>query len=306
MPEQSARNLALTVLHTDEVTIPDLRRHVEPQSSEAMSLIDNLKVKRYASLARVVDRLLDRSLGKREERGTDGLLGAPLSDIQPCRPWSQLADDFSFTLSEDIAAITGTEAFANAQKYTEMIGTLDPDRFIDLQMQLEAGGNTASSTMATLLRSIPRLAVYHDPETPPELYPAIARRSLSLVGRLALTCVNRLMAARAGLVAQSSWHEWKDDKSELYPLYFTLRPSRDGIPSLQYADLDEVEVPKSDDSYLRGIEPGAGPVTVGQVDCYNMVTIGCPVTLLHGRLQQLWNWQIDAVVTRGLWEDRID
>ena len=169
---------------------------------EAKLFLESIKPERYAALASVIDVVLSTAFDQRAARlskGKGGLLKAPPSEWgEPDDPWIALSADFSATLRAGQKSIPH-DALKTADEYVQLVSDIDPERHIKISTQLTAGINTASTTMTNLLRNMPHIITRYHETAAAEDFPDIARNSLSLVGRLALGCVNRLMAAREGL-----------------------------------------------------------------------------------------------------------
>lgn len=264
----------------------------------------DIKPARYAALAHLTEDVLSRAIECRDKRraaGEGSLLPAPASEwAETNDPWLKLSNDFSATLHAERSRVS-RRARCVANKYALLVHSIDPERHVNVDVQLMAGINTASSTLTNLMRNIPRIITRYNTDASAEDFSAIARNSPGLAGRLALGCVNRLMAAREGL-AEDRHKGWVGEITDLDPSHFTLKCSPSGHLSLHYTELDGIAVPPHKSAQLRGIPDSSRPATVGEVACSQKAVIGCPITLLHGRLRELWNWQIDEVEARGLWE----
>ena len=192
----SPRQQALTLVRHENVLPAPSLPGLEAGSPEALEYLETIKVPHYAALARVIDLVLEQTIDQSSRRPPDGLIASPLTHLKEDEPWPQLQGDFMNTFYHDIDAVETHPDFVEAQRYALLIGSLNPNRYIDLHLQLYSGAHTAVTTMTGLLQGFPDVMQALAPDISPQSYPAIARHSVNLPARIALTCINRMMAAR--------------------------------------------------------------------------------------------------------------
>lgn len=299
MSELAPRAASLDLLrHQDFADVPDISGY-SPGTSEAFQLLEDLKEAHYAHLAWTISDLLGEIESHKLARSrNNGLARSPIASA--CPPWLALRADFLETFRLGAREIRTAPSFKKTREYTKAIETLDPRRFGDLELQLVAGSVTAVNTMHVTLRSLPKLLATHAPEVQPEEYAEIARRSVGIPWRLALTCTTRMMAARDVLTGSSGPERTWSYAASLDPNQFAAKRFSDGGARLVYRDFDNMEIPTgwtltSDELALLA------PTRLGEIACSQPKIVGCPFTLLNGKMDDLWNWYIDLVEARGLW-----
>jgi hypothetical protein len=291
---ESVRHQAIDLIaHHAALKAPEMP-NIEKDSPEALEFINDLKLERYVALARVIDVVIDRTVTCAPTREHDGLL-ASLPKWNQREKWEQLSHDSSYTLQSDIAAVRSREIYRTAQSYTELVGRLDSRRHIKLDTQLLAGANTASRSITGLLKGVPKLLKRLAPEVEPSEYEQVARNSINLPALVALSCVNRLMAARQTISPSSFPLDFYPPKAE----FFRFQRGKNGEASLGYADFNGLPAPNR--LFVGGREIQLDGRTIGEISCDTQL-IGCPITLLGGRLKQLWNLHVDVAVKRDLWQ----
>ena len=258
--------------------------------------IEASKPKRYAALAATIGVLLTETLDQRAHRPPVGLVSYP---VEHEGPWQHLQAWFSHTLRSDIKNIRGSTAYQYNEMLSLRAGYLDPSARIRLDRQLEAGIITASSTIFSLLRDFPEMVHYHEPKFTPTEVGHIARHSLNIPTKLARLSINGMLAARAAIAMQP--HDDLFDKIH-DPTKFTAVHSQGKLTALKLEDVENLPL-SADTSIHREID-SLGPFNkVGDVPDVNLPVIGCPITLLPGMLNKLWQWSIDIVEQRKLWPD---
>lgn len=299
MPELSPRGQSAEIVKCPEAYDTAAMLEQAAGMENAGQALELLKPLHYAKLAQTIGLLLDDMQAKRTERPPTGFLA---SEYEKPTLWLQLASDIRATVYDSIAGIEGSQVFEETSSVSRYIGLIDENRYISLKVQLMAGMDTASNTMLTLLRNFPAIARYHNLPQERVALTAAARGSTGLPLRLAMTCVNRMMAAQAALTSREAGHEgWSDIDSVLEPGHFKTATGADGSAGMRYVDFLGLEVAPG---YTVGPErpPVSRQTKVGEIACYQTVTIGCPITLLQGRMQELWSWYIDAVDSKNLWD----
>jgi hypothetical protein len=265
---------------------------------DAVAELEAVKPLHYAKLAETIDVLLDTMLVQRTNRLPDGFVQSEYCSASD-NPWVKLRANTLATTHEAIKEIEATACYRETEAINIFIGRLDPNRFIHTGMQLLAGADTAASSMLTVLRNIPGIAKFHGFDDDPASLERLARNSHGLVFRQAMICVDRMMAAQAVLSEHEQHESWARIDEMLNPEHFKLIATECG-PVLRYVNFPGLVVPAG---YKRGPnhEPIEADTRLGELQCYQEVTIGCPITLLKGRMQELWNWYIDVIVETRMW-----
>jgi hypothetical protein len=205
-------------------------------------------------------------------------------------------------LHQSIEAVQDSEAYAIGQQYRTMASSLeDPELnpFWNLSAQLFAGANTAAHTMFTEVRSVPSIIEEHDPEGALKgQSETIARRSVNLSARLAMTSVNQMMAAREALLWNGPWIT--TGIRLINPDTCLLSPTNDGGAVVTYADFWGMKAPAPGHApNADRLLPLEEDTPIGDVASVHSKTIGCPLTLIPGYLKMLRNRYIDSVVENG-------
>lgn len=267
----------------------------EPDSPEALEYLDSIKTLHYARLAQVIDVAVCRSLDKRADRPPDGLLTLEWVDD----PFWLLDLDFLQTLGTDIYAIRETAEFQEAEKITRLIGALDTHRFNDLAEQLRTGSGTAVTLMMITLRNLPNIIRAHAPAAEAD-YREVAEASFGLIRQPAMLSINQLMGSRSALMNRID-AGWSVVSSALDPANFKVLVDNGRVRAVRYKNLGDLVVPAGDqlDPYEDPIEEDT---PLRNIKPHQKTTIGCPITLLEGRLRELWQWAIEAVELRDIWE----
>ncbi|HSW37285.1 MAG TPA: hypothetical protein VLG37_02855 [Candidatus Saccharimonadales bacterium] len=271
-----------------------------PDTQEAIdAYLATVKPKHYAALALLIDAQLDATFQQIGDRPPDGLLPSPSPD-NDASPFRRLRVDFLHTLQHDLERLRTHPLFQKTARLTYATGNLGGDRHIDLDLQLDAGVNTAVSSMVKILESVPTIVDYLGPKPDKSSYGNIARRSVGLPWNMAMMCIEKMMSLR-GLAAHRSGDVfWAISGTVLDPTFFEPVRQDAKIVALKFTDLDSVVAPEGY-SLHPFIPPLAAATKLGDIACHQEVTIGCPITLLHQRLHNLWNWLIDTVERRELW-----
>lgn len=270
--------------------LPDI--HTSRSEEEVTAILDEMKPKQYAQLAKVIDMLLSDLLQKPSPSGDEPAFGPTRKTDDP---WEHLRRDILNSTFQSIVDISDTREYKDASETTWFIGVLDMTRHRDLALQLHAGMNTASGNMLSLIRNIPELVAAHAPASADLDIVEVARNSKGLSWPFAMTCVNRMMAARSVIA------DGDPEEKVLDPDHFRIQMHDDGTASIKLVDFAGIEIPEG--YKTRSWKPGLSEATtVGELACHQAITIGCPITLLKGRMEELWNWHIDLVLERRLWE----
>lgn len=309
---KSARAEALIALRESEtqgtiIEAPADWHHLEPDTPEAFAYLEDIKPLRFANLAQTMSIMLEHTQQQRAHRPPDGLLKQKASSewfqlAGKQNPWVKTYLDFIGTTKLSVAAISTSESYAQTEQFTHIVSFLNPKRKIAAHEQLMAGNKTASITMLTLLGNLPGIIEYHaDMQPSPEATAVIARESISLPRQLAKLTIGQLLVAEAGLAVDDlppAEKHWEELVAQLDPARFVLRALPEGKRALAYADLQNIETVSL--PIIGQPRPRVQKVKETD-DPLNRPKIGCPITLLQGHLQKLWDWHIDVTVQRNLW-----
>jgi hypothetical protein len=270
--------------------------------TEISLLIDHLKPRHFAELAIVTGQLVDEvvKVPLSSRYSTDSL-------ITMNGPFGELRRLALGSFNDGIEQVKDSPAFLQAAEYTKLIGELDPNRFIDLELQLYAGIDTATSTMLTLLRQLPKIISHHTHETPTTQADVtkIARRSVSLPWQLAMMSVEQMMAAQDMLTDDKRSRSWGSQYVVLDPDKFKPTWKDNEIVSIQFDDLGGLNIPTGY-SPLDFMEPLEESIRLSEYSIQQISTVGCPITLLPQRVNGLWGWFIEGVEEKNLWAQQQD
>ncbi len=294
----SARAETLSLIRRGEQIPPPAMPELEPNSEEALDFLNSIEERHFAGLALVMDLQFEKVF----ESG-NGLIEFD-SDIVQHTGWQQLAASMKATFLEAEQAIKNTPEHKNARGFCRMIGLLNTYRHIDLSLQLGGGVSTGSSSTLTLLRNAPNIVNHHEPGCTKEDVSTIVRhpQSSMLLRPLAKGSINKMMAAQSALVGEKEHNYWSDIDQVLDPSDYRLHRYADGSASLDYANFKGLKLPAG--YVLHETVPVlSGSTLVSDIPDSKTKVIGCPITLLQGRLMQLLNWGADLVEERNLWDE---
>lgn len=301
---KSPRVQALRLVGTPALIAPPPIPAVERDSPEAMAFLDDIREAHFASLALTIDNLFEDAFEKRPNRPPSGLLDFK-SDLVEHTGWDKLSADMWFTILASRSTIRETQAYQHATAYRRVVAALASNRWIKLDDQLEAGINTGVGSTLSLLRNLPNIISFQRSiRSDKSETEAVARHPATtiLLRRLAKISVNQMMAAKSAIVDETEHHSWTSPDVVMDPQHFRLRDYRDGSVSLDYADFSALEVPAGYTPH-SSIRPITEPTLVRDIPSRHSKVVGCPITLIQGKLQGLWEWGIDAVTERGLWDE---
>jgi hypothetical protein len=300
--ERSPRAEALHLLKNSEEIAPPVMPDLEPDSPEALNFLGGIKEAHYASMAITIELLFDKVMAKRSDEPPYGL-----PEDQPLYVkrvgWEKVAGDFRSLFLSARSEIKETPAYKNTERFTKLIGTLDGDRYINLLWQIDGGINTGMGSILTLLRNAPNIIDSHDPSN--DLSPGDVMRhpqSKSLLKRLASVSINQMMAAQSALAGESEHQSWGRIDQVLDPSHFQLRYYDDGSKSLGYGDFNSLTVPSGFTPH-HTVPPVDQETLVTDIPNHQPKIVGCPVTLLKGRMAELLDWSIDVVEAEDLWDE---
>jgi hypothetical protein len=294
-----ARRESIAYLHSEEELTLGAGQLAIAASADIVveDYLDALKPLHYAALAKVINHLV-------EEISVVGLVDVHSRYSNEFDdPFNKLRSDAFGVFRRCHRAIATTPAYEQAGEYPRVIGKLDSNRFIDLGSQLLAGWSTATSFMLTTLANFPAIIDTFSQEatySKTELV-QIARRSVGLSWQMAMLCVNQLMAAREVLGDELPHTPWSVEQTvfEVSHLEATYKEGR--VFSVKFKDLENMEIPAGFSPH-ESVPEITERTLLKDIPCNQARTIGCPITLLPGQLNKLWNWFIDALDQRDAWE----
>lgn len=240
----------------------------------------------YASLAPLVERSVDMLLPTDPTRPSEKLVKSPFASGQS--GFDALRGDITFTMQSHQAGAYFEPAYHESTRVASLVQQRRGRQPIDVTMQLQSGSALAVSTMVELLEHVPILTTGYEPVDYPKSYPDIARRSFGPAWDLAMICAQQLMFAHAALSAGKEL--WSEPDHALRPELFQLEKIGHYTTRIALTD-------------FLNLSPASEPsMTMQDVVCKDEATIGCPLTLRPQKFMALWNWMIDVVEERGLWE----
>ena len=274
---------------------------------EAEAYIHEVKPEQYAALAVIMDDLVDKVLS------VD--LASYQLDLQEnitrwwydtAEPLDRLRGEMLGIFRDSIEQLSSTDKFKRAAQYTEIIGTLDKRRFNDLSDHLFAGADTAATNMTAYLKEIPNILSAHglQVEDIAQDLPDIARRSVNLPWTIAMMSASQMAAARhlsGGGISYGHGRHKDKVNHQLFEVVY-----KDGRPfSVKYLDLAEERLFESYAPYWEITDSSVG-LKFKDVEPSRAETIGCPITILPGKVTRLWNWLIDAAEQRNAFEPSLE
>lgn len=271
-----------------------------PSEPDAIAtFLDELKPRRYAALASVINvQLAVVQATPLTEYYTEGTASYPDDPYRRLRGYALAA--FWASIEE----IKDTPEYQRAAEYPRLIGQLDPSRAIDLQTQLSSGSETATSSMLTHARHIPAMLRHHAPRTQlaTNETAAVAKRSTGLPWRMAMMCINQMMAAKSAVSRSEAMYEsWAGSEVRLDPERFKLQWINGRPYSLDFDGLKDAELPEGY-TPQKDIPPLSKPTPISEIECSDTRTIGCPITLKPELVNGVWGWLIDGIDQREMWE----
>ena len=291
----AARRQTLALMQGDNLSLatPD---YYDPVTEELTYEEGTIKPLHYASLAKAIDMLTD------EEHLPEYFLPSPESTSQET-PFNHFIKDALFTFGSQLKRVAGSTDLVGPRTTINLIGKQNPNLHVEIRQQLSSGIYTATYTMATLLHNLPSIIRALRPDTKSPDLVAIAERSSVLPWQLAMMCINRMMSAQSALAGQSDYLAWSGQAVRLRPNFFSVTESADGTMSVRYKDLPNLMLPAGFSHFSPFIPPLEHDTKLRDVSCHEDVTIGCPVTLIPGRLQSMWSRFIAEYDTRALWDE---
>lgn len=263
-----------------------------PSDEEIQEFLKEIKPYQYAAHARVIDPLIER------------VVAIPLT-LKDGRShnFGNLRAEAQFAFWGHILHLenSGNEAFIEAAEYTSMIGKLN-GTYTDLAMQLHAGAGSAASTMMNLLEDMPGIIEFHEPsaDLSTKELSRIAQNSGRLAWRMAGMTSDQMVAIReASPLTDEIPEDATIDIADKMKCFKLIHNPDGTIHSIDFEDLENL--PISAGFEYRDFDPISEATSLKDIDFHNIGAVGCPITLLQGRMTQLWQWQLQAVVDNRLW-----
>jgi hypothetical protein len=256
-----------------------------PESQEARDLARAFKPPRFAVIAESIDLMLEATFEKRQEKDEIGSLDYL---YKPEDKWNKIEKHFRDYFLAGIESIEQTEPFAYLDRVNKLMRYLDENSYITASTQIRRGTNTARKTNVSILQLIPGLIEHHSPETPRDQWGKIAKNSSNLSYSLSRRSVESMVAGREVAVENP-------DPTKFKPIF-----NDEKLVSFKFNHLDSQVVPIGY-TPLKYLTPLDSPTTVGEIASTTRTVIGCPITLLSGRLRQLWEWMAETVDESGVW-----
>lgn len=258
-----------------------------PESREAEELFVDLRPPRFAAIAKVVDLTLGVAFERYENNGLDSMGSAAISADK----WIEPRSNLKYHLRRSLLSVSDTEPFRYLHRVNDFMGHLSDRFYIAPPLQIRTGIDTATETNLGLLKLFPDLIGYHSPDTPRDQWSEIAKNSSNMSYSLSRRSVESMMAGRQVVVEQP-------DPDKFKPLF------KDGnLVGFTFYNLDGQVVPKGYRP-VRHVKPLDSPTTIGEVASITKTVIGCPITLLNGRLRQLWEWMTEIIDESGAWDQK--
>lgn len=308
---KSARAQALEMLRSDHQGAfvsfaPDASeyKHLTPKSEAAVAYWDKLKPRRYASVARVIGAIMHPLFFDAGTEPFHKKLTQPVrqSDKQSS-PWDRLYINTASSFAASAVHVVASQAYADAETFDNVWRHIDDTKPLGLHNQLTSGLATSAIHMLTDLRNLPQITLYHEPNFPMDAMPKLASQSFGLPWRKAMTSINKLMAMKHVLSTDTD-NDWKKFDCVLDPTAYVLMPHTDDTYSLQYKDLENMELPPGYTVYPNA--PNESPKPLKSVTpATAAATIGCPITLLSGYMQAQWQSYIGVIQEQNLWDPNL-
>lgn len=266
-----------------------------PQDGEIQEFLKEIKPYQYAAHARVIDPLIERVVA----------IPLTLTGGRP-RNFGNLRAEAQFAFWEHILHLenSGNEAFIEAAEYTRMVGQfVVPGTHTDLAMQLHAGAGSAASTMMNLLEDLPGIIEFHEPSADLSIkeLSRIAQNSGRLAWRMAGMTSDQMVAIReASPLTDEIPEDATIDIADKMKCFKLIHNPDGTIHSIDFEDLENL--PISAGFEYRDFDPISEETSLKDINFHDIGAVGCPITLLQGRMTQLWQWQLQAVVDNRLWE----
>lgn len=294
---REARHHAKKLLRTGaEIALPQERPPLE-DTEAIQAFLEEIRPFQYVALAGAINEMLKYALA------TPLVETLPLLDNEADQYGFKRKDKFSKLFRASQAHLTTsidmtkhTNAYQEAAEYPRLIGRLDPTRFIDLDLQLMAGASTAGNRLLEILKYFPAIINHVAPgaDISWEDQLTVARQSTRLPWRRAAMSVDHMMALdevlfQASKQDGSPWYEEGEPDVKDFKAVWRA----DKLHSIDFIDIDGILIPKGYTPRLS--DPLPQDTLLENVPSRHPKTIGCPITLLGKRMEELWYWYIDGV-----------
>jgi|GEM_PF-1911739 len=263
--------------------------HLAYDSEAAHQYVNKrLKPLRFASIARLMGVMF------RNIFDLDGHTIAHLGDITEVnadKRWQALLTNTKLLLTSAARDIEYDPAFLDNEKLNDLKTELTPGH-ISTATQLSTGGDTYANAAIFFLRNVQPLARAHGAADAynPGVHEPLARNSFGIPWSLAMRNINQLVATEYEMAAGS--YQLISDAAALW------RPS--DVRLVGEGDAASFVLANARNPI---ISPGTmiGKVVIEEPtpmqdipDHLEAPTIGCPITLLKDRFEQLWGAQVEA------------
>lgn len=278
-----------------DVSLPEQFDVGTLSDDEIKEFFRKIKPVQYVAMARVIDPLVEI------------VTSTPLVPKTP--NFKGLYNESQDCFSDAINEVEGSTVFQEAAEYPKMFAKLDPNKHMRLHNQLEGGAGTAANTMLGLMQELPGIIAHLAPGENLSIQDlhGIIKRSKRLAWRNAMMIPDRMSALQDTLFLDH-WiddepnvimHHFETNRIEQHASEYSLVRNGDGsIHSVDYVDVDNIMIPEGYEH--RG--PYASPeedTPLKDLDFSGREAIGCPITLLKGRMEDLWFWYAEAVRQNG-------
>lgn len=257
---------------------------------EAQEFLDKIKPLQYVALARVIDPMIR------------AVVNEPLIVDKVPATFDDVYKAATDRFNDAISGLRDTDEYREADEYPKIISEINPYRHAELFTQLMGGAGTASHTMLGLLRDMPEIIEHHDGlgDLTVDGMTRIAKNSKRLAWNNATMSSQKLAALQYAVFLDL----WTDEgygvgRTEKLDSYHVVRDDDGKVHSISYSDLPEVVVPK--DYRYREEGPLRQDTPLKDINDGSSVIIGCPITLVKGCMEDLWEWYAEAVRQNGCW-----
>lgn len=266
--------------------------HPEPNTLEAQNFLEETKPIRFASLGFVIADMLAVLAQKQEDQPPHGISSRIIKPGTPLPSIGLLYMAMRATLDDCTQEVINKPEHEMAQRIAELGHKLDKTRHSSLLASLNGGNTTSSWAIAGLIASLPDAIKAHLANATTEDIFAIARQSQQLPARLALLSIDSMHSA--GAVLSGNW-EQREQTLQVLPKYTRPVPSSETIKRIDFVKLGSLALQEDWSAFptitsIPRTKPGD---TVTTYQPSSQLIIGCPLTLLHGGVNTLWQWALD-------------
>lgn len=266
--------------------------HLDYDTEAAHTYVNQrLKPLRYASLARIMEGMF-RSIFELDGAGTAAARMGNISETHPDRRWQALRNNTSSLLTSAARHMEYDPAFLDNEKLNNLKSSLTPGH-ISTSVQLQTGGDTYANAAIFLLRNIQPLARVHKAHAHETgRYTQLARNSFSIPWNLAMRSISQLVATECEMAGGT--YQLIGEAAALWRANDIRLVGEDDDQSFVLSN-----------PFNPIISPGTvlGDVVLQEPtpmqelpDPLQSPVIGCPITLIKDRFEQLWDTQVTAAV----------